>query len=99
MLPIPTHAPPGERPLEPPEFALITKYIPNLKVHYCNSGVRIVNWFFRGRYYEDLSTFARAVYDAIARVDAFCLNRLGFAGLASSAVMYGPVRPPLTQRP
>ena len=95
MLPIPTHGTPDERPLEPAEIAIFKKYVPDLKVHYYNAGVRIAGrFFFQGRY-EDFSTFARAVYDAIARLDEFCLNRLGFAGFASVAVMYGAVRPPV----
>jgi 2-polyprenyl-3-methyl-5-hydroxy-6-metoxy-1,4-benzoquinol methylase len=95
MLPIPTHGTPDERPLEPAEIAIFKRYVPNLKARYFNGGMRIANrFFFRGRY-EDLSPFARAVYDAIARLDDFCLNRLGLAGFASGIVMYGAVRPPL----
>jgi hypothetical protein len=95
MLPIPTHGTPDERPLEPAEIAIIEKYVPNLRVRYYNAGVRIADRFFvRGRY-EDFPPFARAAYDAIARLDEFCLNRLALAGLASCAVMYGAVRPPL----
>lgn len=96
MLPIPlTHSTPHERPLEPAEVAILKKYVPDLKVHYYNAGVRIANRFFVQGRYEDFSTFTGVAYDAIARLDEVCLNRLGFAGFASIAVMYGSVRPPL----
>lgn len=92
MLPIPTHATPDERPLEPAEIAILKKYVPNLKAHYHSAGVRIANrFFFKGRY-EDLSTFARSMYDGLARLDEFFISRLGLAGFASGAVMYGTVR-------
>lgn len=89
MLPIEVQGTPDERPMERAEIEVLRKYVPRLEIHYHNAAVRIANRFlFRGRY-EDYSTVARALYDAIARLDEFCLNRLGLSGMASSAAMYG----------
>jgi SAM-dependent methyltransferase len=89
MLPIPVHGTPDERPLEPAEIAILRKHVPDLQIRYHNAAVRIVNRFLiRGRY-EDFQPFSRAVYDLIARLDEFFLNRLGCRGFASSAAMWG----------
>jgi len=90
-LPIAVHGTPDERPLEPAEIAVLRKHIPRLEIHYYNALIRAVNRFALHGRYEDFSPSARLAYDAVARVDEFCLNRLGVAGLASSAAMYGRI--------
>lgn len=90
-LPIAVHGTPDERPLEPEEIAILRKHIPGMQIHYHNALIRAANRFaFRGRY-EDFSPAARMTYDTLARVDDFCLNHLGAAGLASGAAMYGRI--------
>jgi SAM-dependent methyltransferase len=88
MLPIPVHGTPDERPLEPAEIAIVRRHVPELKVRYHNAAIRIANRYIHSRY-EDLSAVPRALYDSLARIDEFCLNRLGLRGLASVAAMYG----------
>ncbi len=88
-LPIPLRGTPDERPLEPAEFAILRKHVPDLQITYFNASLRIVQRFWlRGRY-EDLAPFWRRLYDETGRIDKFLLNSVGLEGLASIATLFG----------
>jgi SAM-dependent methyltransferase len=89
LLPIPTLGTPDERPLERAEMPILRKVIPEMQIHYFNALIRAADRFLLGACYEDFSPAARMFYDVLARIDDFCLNRLGLTGLASSAALYG----------
>lgn len=78
-------------PWSRPRIAILRKQIPGMRIHYHNALIRAANRFAFGGRYEDFTPAARMTYDTLARVDEFCLNRLGASGLASSAAMYGRI--------
>ena len=92
MLPIPTNGTPDERPLEAEELAVLFKHLPKLQVQYHNGLLRVVNRFFLGGRYEDMSPFWRGVYDLVGRTDHFLLTSLGLSGIASTVTLYGTVK-------
>ena len=92
MLPIPINGTPDERPLEPEEFAILLKHLPNLQVQYHAGLLRVVHRFLLHGRYEELSQFSRILYDVVGRTDHFLLNGLGLSGLAGSATFYGTVK-------
>ena len=88
MLPIPVHGTPDERPLEPPEFAILSKCFPRqMDVHYFACLLRGGFFLLKDGNYEQSNGVRQMAYDFLGRIDQLLLAKLRLGSLASSAVI------------
>jgi 2-polyprenyl-3-methyl-5-hydroxy-6-metoxy-1,4-benzoquinol methylase len=87
-------ATPDERPLEPRDFAVIRRYVPDLRVRHFGLLGRIDQFVLTEFSYERSSAPRRALVNATAAADWLLLSLPGFDRLGSTSVMWGrPSRP------
>jgi 2-polyprenyl-3-methyl-5-hydroxy-6-metoxy-1,4-benzoquinol methylase len=92
MVPVKTEVTPDERPLEPPEIRLLSKYIADLRVEPFAMLGRLNRFVLANYNYERASWPRRAISNILAGVDYAVLRTPGFRSLAGTAVIYGHPR-------
>lgn len=86
-LPVRVHGTPDERPLEPPELAIVQHALPNAMVSYFTFLLRAWHRFVGGRY-EEYSGIRRTVYEMVARLDRAILSVPGLQLVAFTVVIH-----------
>lgn len=92
MVPVKTEATPDERPLEPREIQLLSKYIADLRIEPFAMLGRLNRFVLANYNYERASWPRRAVSNIFAGIDYAVLRTPGFRSLAGTAVLYGHPR-------
>jgi 2-polyprenyl-3-methyl-5-hydroxy-6-metoxy-1,4-benzoquinol methylase len=92
MVPVKTEATPDERPLEPREIDLLSKYIADIRVEPFAMLGRLNRFVLSNYNYERASRPRQAISNMLAAVDYAILRTPGFRSLAGTAVLYGHPR-------
>lgn len=92
MVPVKTEVTPDERPLEPPEVHLLSKYIADLQVEPFAMLGRLNRFVLANYNYERASWPRRTISNILAAIDYATLRTPGFRSLAGTAVLYGHPR-------
>jgi 2-polyprenyl-3-methyl-5-hydroxy-6-metoxy-1,4-benzoquinol methylase len=90
-VPVHTDATPDERPLEPPELALLRAHLPDLRAAHFGLLGRVVKHLIPGSY-ERLPRSRQVLTSAAHRVDSFVAALPGLRSLAGEAVLWGHAR-------
>lgn len=91
-LPVKTDATPDERPLEPAEFKIIKRFLPDLRLRFFSLFGRLSRFVLIRSNYERSSLPRRAMVNALACVDYALLSLAVIQNMAGYAVFYGSAR-------